>query len=224
MQPQNDTPTTRPGVNETLIAELPMLAHLKDTVRELAVSIARAMGDGAEHSPRHVSTAIAIARDIVSGRYRENLGGSTFVAEEEHGRWIVRRLDAELPVAAFSRRDDAVRRGLELAGRYDVDFIVFGPKRSVIERHDREAIRAPWLDVVRMHLGDVPDADTSEPIAEPNVDAPAEGPQAIHVAREGRQWVMTAPDGSSESHRTKKAAMAAAEKLGAELGVEIEVG
>lgn len=223
MQTQNDTPTTSHGANATLIAELPMLAHLKDTVRELAVSIARAMGDGAEHSPRHVSTAIAIARDIVSGRYREHLGGSTFVAEEEHGRWIVRRLDADVPVAAFSRRDDAVRRGLELAGRYDVDFIVFGPKRSVIEHHDRETIRAPWLDVVRMHLGEESPIPETGDAVDAKPDLPAEEPMRIHVAREGRQWVLSAPDGSTESHRTKKAVMAAAGKMAEALGAEVVV-
>jgi len=204
--------------NSELIEELPMLAHLKDTVRDLAVSIASAMGEGAEYSSRHVSTAIAIARDIVTGRYREKLGGSTVIAEERHGHWIVRRLDAELSLASFSRRSDAVRRGVELAGRYDVDFIVFGPKRNVLEKHARKDIRAPWLDLVRSHM----EAEAAAPVVaeEVSLDALLE-PKAIEVGRDGRRWTVTMPDGTTATHRTKKAAMKSAETAANALNVDI---
>lgn len=200
-----------------LLAELPMLAHLKDSVRELAVSIAQAMGDGALQSSRQMSTAIAIARDIVSGRYREKLGGSTFVAEERSGQWLVRRLDSEVALASFSRRTDAIRRGLELASRYDVDFILFGPKRAVLERHARQDIRAPWMDFVKDHLAGHP-AQNDAPVAEDKAAV-----KTIQVGRDGRNWVLTSPDGHTESHRTKKAALAAAEARASELSLEVVV-
>jgi len=222
-----------------LMEELPMLEYLREPVRNLACVIAESMEPGAAPTASVMSSAIGIARDVLSGRFHDQLGGSAVVVEEENNMWAVRRIDEEEPIATFSRRDDAVRRGLDLASRYDVDFVVFGPRRSLIERHPRQKIRAPWLDLIisnydpkrmerttreqggRLELVKPEQPEVSRPMRDDGATKRDATP-IITIAKDKRKWVLTMPNGDTESFRTKREAMATAKEMAKSIGADID--